>query len=591
MNTSEFDINVVAAEVIDRNIERLVDSLKKAISDEINKNKACCKSGYKSYLTNAYKKYSKVKTILYRIEPKFIYDFFECNTLSYGNKTISSENIDDVLKISHNIIIEGTGGIGKSTLLKHFFINMLSKKNLIPIFVKLKEMSRGSKSLLDCIYKSLTNLGFNLGQEYLEHALNSGRFVFLLDGLDEIASDEYDDSISDLCSFCDKYNDNYFIITSRPNDSFISFQRFTILKSLPFSKEQSLSLVKKLEYGDIDIKDKFVYALDNVLYDKYESFASNPLLLNIMLLTYDNYADIPEKLHIFYSQAFETLYSKHDATKGGYKREMKSKLSYDDFVRIFAKLCFITYSKNAYEFTKTELLDYIKEAAKGYEIDHHAFLKDLTDAICVLYLDGLNFIFTHRSFQEYFTAVFLKELSDKNQSKVCLYLINKEVNILHDSVLNMLFDINSDKFKKNILLPILDKLEFLIQEDTDRYKQFFKFLIRKVHFMPEDKVSFITSVSFVENREFAFLQSFILRYRNYLEKLRYNIKTTDMVPIDQLPTKKIFIPCEDILENEKLFGIIEFSWIGELVFIAQHLRKVIKNELEELDEEIELYLV
>ena len=70
---------------------------------------------------------------------------------------------------------------------------------------------------------------------------------------------------------------------------------------------------------------------------KHESFASNPLLLNIMLLTYDNYADIPEKLHLFYSNAFETLYIKHDATKGGYKREFKTKLSSDDFKRVFVR--------------------------------------------------------------------------------------------------------------------------------------------------------------------------------------------------------------------------------------------------------------
>lgn len=29
------------------------------------------------YINNAYEKYSKIKTILYRTEPKYIYDFFE----------------------------------------------------------------------------------------------------------------------------------------------------------------------------------------------------------------------------------------------------------------------------------------------------------------------------------------------------------------------------------------------------------------------------------------------------------------------------------------------------------------------------------
>ena len=151
----------------------------------------------------------------------------------------------------------------------------------------------------------------------MEYALQAGCFMFLLDGYDEIATQKRDIFFGKLDAFCDRYSKNYFIISSRPYSEFVEFQRFTVLSMCNLSKEQAISLINKIEF-DLDVKQHFIEALQSHLYSKHKSFASNPLLLNIMLLTFDNYAEIPEKLHLFYSNAFETLYSKHDATKSEY---------------------------------------------------------------------------------------------------------------------------------------------------------------------------------------------------------------------------------------------------------------------------------
>lgn len=152
----------------------------------------------------------------------------------------------------------------------------------------------------------------------------------MLDGYDEISTDKKDAFLRKFERFCDRFPDNYFIVSSRPYSEFVEFQRFSVLTLCNLSKEQALSLVNKIEF-DIKIKQRFLEALDKKLYKRHQSFASNPLLLNIMLLTFDNYAEIPEKLHLFYANAFETLYSKHDATKSGFRRELKCGLSYDAF--------------------------------------------------------------------------------------------------------------------------------------------------------------------------------------------------------------------------------------------------------------------
>ena len=81
-----------------------------------------------------------------------------------------------------------------------------------------------------------------------------------------------------------KYPENHYILSSRPLEEFMGWNQFEELHAMPLSKEQALSLINKIEYDQI-IKDKFYKELDEYLYEKYETFASNPLLLTIMLLT------------------------------------------------------------------------------------------------------------------------------------------------------------------------------------------------------------------------------------------------------------------------------------------------------------------
>lgn len=93
---------------------------------------------------------------------------------------------------------------------------------------------------------------------------------------------------------------------------FIGWNDFVETSVMPLSKKQALSLVNKIEF-DESAKRAFYTELSRTLYDKYTSFASNPLLLTIMLLTFSNHASIPENLNEFYEEAFTTLFNMHDS--------------------------------------------------------------------------------------------------------------------------------------------------------------------------------------------------------------------------------------------------------------------------------------
>jgi len=86
--------------------------------------------------------------------------------------------------------------------------------------------------------------------------------------------------------------------------------------------------------------------------------------------------------------------------------------------------------------------------------------------------EGHSYRFTHRSFQEYFTAWFLKEQLDEDMEKRSLQITKEDPGRAHsDSMFSMLYAMAGDRFENNIMLPIIKELEcdFSQREKFDFY--------------------------------------------------------------------------------------------------------------------------
>lgn len=470
----ELDINEITKEVIVELAKKvsvdICDRIKGYFKDAKIKGDIDLGSCYENYLNASLKNYSKVKTLIYRHEPKNLYSFYECIGVRCDKKEIDTNSIHNIIDIGNKLIITGTGGIGKTTMLKHFFINTIKETNLIPVLVELRKLNEKDLkeiSIIDTIYESLTNFGLNIEKKYFEYSMEVGCYIFLFDGYDEIKQDYTLKITEGISNLCDKYPENYYILSSRPTEDFLGWNDFIEMSALPLNKEQALSLVKKLEY-DEEVKNIFYKELESTLYNKYRSFASNPLLLTIMLLTFDNRASIPDKLNDFYEQAFATLYNIHDATKGGFKREIRCGLGYEDFKLIFAYICFKSYFEDQYEFTEKSIREYIEKAKQKYkenikfEVDD--FKEDLVKSVCMLVREGLNYRFSHRSFQEYFAAWYTCKLTDDVLEKLIISWIKESMNYRGDSYLSMLFNLQSERFNKIILCPGIKKIRDLYNQ-------------------------------------------------------------------------------------------------------------------------------
>lgn len=580
--------------ILEKYADPIVKKLGKRFRDDWERFKIDFDIVFRDYLRNSYQKYSKIKTILFKTEPQYIYNFFEVPYIEKKYEArIKADNINAVLDISNFVIIEGTGGIGKSTLLKHFFISALENKDLIPIFLELKDINNYSESyeIADYLYGRLESLNCKLNREYFDYALESGCFVFLLDGYDEILTEKRNTFFSKLELFCDKYANNYYIIASRPFSDFVEMQRFTVVTTCPFTKEQAVSCIKKMDF-DHDIRERFVSALENSLYEKHESFASNPLLLSIMLLTFENYAEIPEKLHLFYANAFETLYEKHDATKAGYRREIKSKLSFDDFRTVFSYFCFYTYGQGEIVFSRDELTVILKKIRKttvAFKTDD--YIDDLENALCLLYRDGLNYRFAHRSFQEYFSAFFLKERSDENMQQLSLRLIAQDpFRAAGDSVFSMLYDMCEDRFEQNVFLPVLEKHEEIQKDDESLYDFYYRTIVDSIFFdktIHDGKMRvdlWLSRSNQGDLSEFVFLATRIYQRRKNPSKAQLKKRYAKDMQLYNCLQKTMHykiggrIPAAKILSNELLFELFKETWIGELVDTASQLRDILQKK-------------
>ena len=474
---NNLDVNKISAEVITdlakTTAQTLYQKARDYVTDIQKKEEIDFGYAYENYLKYAKTTHEKMKTLLYRHAAKDIYSFYECVGLNRNEDIIDTADINNVLKIGNKIIVTGTGGSGKSVMMKHFFLNILETTHYVPVLIELRGLNEYDEkgiNLEEYIYEVMGTLKFKIERKYFEYSLETGCYVILLDGFDEVKNEISNSVTNQIVAMSKKYPENHYILSSRPLEEFMGWNQFEELHAMPLSKEQALSLINKIEYDQI-IKDKFYKELDEYLYEKYETFASNPLLLTIMLLTFESRASIPDKLNDFFEQAFTTLFHTHDATKGGYKRDIRSKLGYEDFKAVFSYFCFKSFFNSDYKFSENKALEYIGAAKQKRIIDTYFnsmdYLKDLTNSVCMLIHEGLEFRFSHRSFQEYFAALYTVQLSDSQQKRFLKLWLQDNSYRSTSNYLDMLYELQPLRFVKNIISPAIRELQEKFKKNNE----------------------------------------------------------------------------------------------------------------------------
>ncbi|MEG7336025.1 NACHT domain-containing protein [Bacillus sp. 0102A] len=465
MEQTPIDSSKFIVDVVQKNLETIVKRVFDFSKDKVADYKIKTQNAYQEYLNRATERYGKVKTLIHKSVPINLYDFYVHTDLKCEDTIISAKDINNILHVSKYNMILGSGGSGKSTLFKHLFINALHTTNKIPILIPLRNVNDSEQSLTDCMYETISSLGFTLEKKYFLESLDTGIYIFLFDGFDEVEDNKQLKIIKEIEILMNKYYQNSFLVSSRRSDSLsIGGDRCVVFDMLSLSKEKAIQLIERLPYYDGEVKSRFLRTLDESLYRKHDDFCSNPLLLTLMLITFDEFAEIPDKMHVFYGQAYDVLDRRHDATKPGFKRNRKTdafNLGSDGFSKILEAISAFSYFEDKLSFSSQELTDYINNAKKieRLEFNSQYYTDDLIEAVCILYLEGLKYTYQHRSFQEYFTARYINRQPEERQKKLLYRLVNnKGHSISSDQVLNILCDLNRTMVERQLFIPRLSEI-------------------------------------------------------------------------------------------------------------------------------------
>ena len=350
-------------------------------------------------------------------------------------------------------------------MMRHLFLHFAEQftdGSILPVLVPLKNFTNQVVNLETFIFNAAYEFDHDMTFEQFETVLKAGKCLVLLDGLDEIPSNARHHFDNILVSFIKAYKRNHIVVSSRPTSNFVQFGHFLVFDVEPFSKEKALELIDKLDYHDPESKAKFRDDLDKKLYRSHQQFASNPLLLTIMLMTYTSYGEVPAKRHVFYAKAYETMARLHDASKGAYVRPMHTGLTPEDFAVYFAEFCARTYRAEVLEFDERIFNNYMEKVIqhqhRKIDAKPRDFLLDLTDNLCIMYKEGEKYYFIHRSFQEYFSAVFFSNQMDDQLERIGVFFENQRHRQFGDRTFDMMYDMIPNRIDRYIFLPFLKNL-------------------------------------------------------------------------------------------------------------------------------------
>lgn len=359
------------------------------------------------------------------------------------------------------VLITDTAGMGKSTLSKFLFLQCLKSLYAIPIFIELRHLSE-KNTVSSVIQKQLNSLPVcedepRFNKRQVERLFSKGGMVFFFDGFDEIPFKERESVTRDVKDFIDKYPNNIFIITSRPETGLLAFPSFRQFNIRPLAQDESFALIRKYDQEG-GRSEQLIQKLGGRDFQAVQEFLKNPLLTSLLYRSFEYKQNVPLKKHIFYRQVYDALFDWHDATKDGYNtREKKSGLDIDTFHRVLRVVGFVSVMKGEVEGDTDSVLTWIRKARSICTTAHFSessFLDDLVRAVPLFVKEGDTYRWSHKSLAEYFAAQYICTEGKSQQGQVLGALLSTGRTSRFSNVLDQIYDIDATAFRTHLILPM-----------------------------------------------------------------------------------------------------------------------------------------
>lgn len=339
------------------------------------------------------------------------------------NFQIGSDQRQDGMAIASQeqfLMVLGGPGIGKSTFLRKIGAETLKEggqigQGLIPVLIELKTLKQQDVSLATVIADEFDICGFPAAEELTHRLLAQGKLLILLDGLDEVPSQNLNTVIECIENFVDQYDRNQFVASCRIAAYHSSFKRFTDVTIAEFDDDQIEQFIRRWFNSELDRQeqtaDQYWELLSSDEHKATKELAQTPLLLTFLCLVYDREQTFPQTRSTLYWDALNILLKDWAAQKRlerdpiykGFHPELEKEL--------LAEIAYTSFRENQLFFSKTEITDRIAafladtlDAPK--HLDGEALLKAIEVQQGILVERATEtYSFSHLTIQEYLTAL------------------------------------------------------------------------------------------------------------------------------------------------------------------------------------------
>jgi hypothetical protein len=328
-----------------------------------------------------------------------------------------TENPEIVIRQNRLVSILGAPGTGKTTLLRHLKFKIASGGIEgvpdLPVFVSLVNYSQLFPSFESFLLNSISETyGINFRIDDFVKLLKKGFIILLLDGLDEIGTNHNlrNGFITKLNEFSESYVKTPIIITCRNTNWNDNLPDFLLTNIEPLNEVKIREFIfNRLSNNSVALSEELYFSI----YNSYSllDLAKIPLFLSLITNLYEKNHKTSFNKYQLFKDFTDYLLRKWDE-KRGIRRDSLFESRYKEIVlRDIAEKMTV---QNENKISKTELFESIEAEFPKKSFSNP---KDVVDEIIqssgLLRIVNHNFYsFSHRSIQDYFTAIKISQPSD-----------------------------------------------------------------------------------------------------------------------------------------------------------------------------------
>ena len=348
----------------------------------------------------------------------------------------------DALRTYKHMVIVGDPGSGKTTLLRYLALQSVRRQLIglpsLPLYIELSAFDPKKYSdLIDLIVANLKafmpKANTKALTDLLVEKMNKGQVLLLLDGLDETrigisqmeAEHAQSTIVKDIKRLAAMYPSMPVVVAARKEgyQQMPKLEGFDEMEVAGFRPEDSQTFMRNwLQAAEASRIEEKTKDLQNRLEKnlRIRSLITNPLLLSLAVIVYEEHLELPESRAEFYRQCVEVLQSKWDAT-----RDIKhhNELSLIAQGRLLQEVAWHFHNQGRRLFPFEELLHIVSQFLPSIDVpasQARKVLSQIAQESGLLREQALGYFgFSHLTFQEYFAAQYLNlYCSEKDQLKL-----------------------------------------------------------------------------------------------------------------------------------------------------------------------------